>query len=46
MPETKLAKSSHITFESEAKILDIVGELKAVELSDEEDEPWEEEETA
>ena len=31
------------TFESEAKLLDIVGELKAVELSDDEDEPSEEE---
>ena len=45
MLETKLVKSSHNTFESEAKILDIVGELKAVELSDDEDEPSEEEET-
>ena len=46
MQETKIVQSSHITFESEAKILDIVGELNAVELSDDEDEPSEEEETA
>ena len=44
MQDTKLAKSSDITFES--KILDIVGEMKAVELSDDEDEPSEEEEKA
>ena len=41
-----LVKSSHIIFESKANILDIVGELKAVELSDDEDDPSEEEETA
>ena len=34
------------TFESEAKLLDIVGELKAVDLSDKEDEPSEKEETS
>ena len=44
--KSKLVKSSHITFESEAKIRDIVGELEAVELSDEEDEPPEEEKAA
>ena len=38
---TKLVKPSHITFESEAKILGIVAELKAVELSGDEDEPLE-----
>ena len=46
MQETKIVKSSHITFESEAKILNIVGELNAVELSDDENEPSEEEGTA
>ena len=44
--ETKFVKSSHLMIKSEAKILDIVGELKAVKLSDDEDEPWEEEEEA
>ena len=46
MQETKLVKSSHVPFELEAKILDIVGELKAVDLSDKEDEPSEKEETS
>ncbi|CAM9156388.1 unnamed protein product [Sphacelaria rigidula] len=46
MQKFKLMKSSHITFESEANILDIVGELKAVELSDRERETSEEEKTA
>ena len=45
MQESKLVKSSHTVSESEAKILDIVGELMAVELSDVEDELSEEEET-
>ena len=45
MQETKLVKSSHITFESEATMLDIVGKLNAVELSGNEDEPSKEEET-
>ena len=44
MQETKLVESSHITFELEAKILDIVAELKAV--SDDEGETSEEEKTA
>lgn len=39
-------KSPNITFESEAKILDIVGELKDVELSDDLDEPSEGEDSA
>ena len=46
MQDPMLVKSSHIIFESKANILDIVGELKAVELSDDEDDPSEEEETA
>lgn len=36
-------KSSHVTFESETKILDIVRERKVAQLSDSEDESSEEE---
>ena len=43
---SKLVKSSYVTCESEAKILDIVGELKAVERRDDEDGPSEEEKAA
>ena len=39
MQESTLVKSSHITLESEVKILDIMMELKAVGLSDGEGEP-------
>ena len=38
MQEAKHGKFLHVTFESEAKILDIVGELKAVKLIDDKDE--------
>lgn len=37
--ENKLMKSSHITFECEAKLLNIAGELKTGELSDDEGGP-------
>ena len=46
MQEFKLVKSFHITFESKVKILDIVREVKAVELSDVENKPSEEEKAA
>lgn len=46
MKETKLVESSTITFELEAKTLDVVGELKAIGLNDDEDEPPEEAEAA
>lgn len=39
-------KSSHITTELEANILVIMRELKTIDLSDDEDEPSEEEEEA
>ena len=40
--EAKLVKSAHVTFHPEGKLLDIVGELEAVELSDDEEEPTDE----
>ena len=36
--EAKLVKSAHVTFQLEGKLLVIVGELEAVELSDDEEE--------
>lgn len=39
MLESKLVRSSYVTLESGAKIPDIMGELKDVKLSDDEDEP-------
>lgn len=38
MRETKLVKSSHIAFQSVAKIIDVVRELTSVELRGDEDE--------
>lgn len=46
MQETKLVKSSRIKFEEEAKIIEIMWRFKAVELTDDEANPLEEEESS
>lgn len=46
MHKTKIIKYLPITFEYEAEVIDIVGGLKAVELSDDEDALSEEDEAA
>lgn len=40
--KVKLVKSVHITLQPEEELLDIVGELKAVDLSNDKEDPKEE----